>query len=164
MRTWMKRYFSFILLIIGLSSCKRIEVANEFESRTFLVSKQALLSAVVSLYLEYPKYIVPKDLGNFDNWRDNNDYLHDGRLFYFESNPQEIYLVTFTKGEKDSLSIPNTDIKIKAFETKKWLGHLGKNRVEFRKGLTKEIISKLENYTKTTVRKNKLKTNVYKVY
>jgi hypothetical protein len=143
-------------LICGLVSCGTLGGIGD--GIYFPISKKKLEIAMDSLYVKHPEYKTPKDWEKFNNWSERGYEFLESRIFYFKSSPEEMYYVTFIG---DSTALANTmkiRIGIRALNkgNYKWLldddlDSKEKERVE--KRFDVEIISKLEEYTKTKASK-----------
>ncbi|MEP6844674.1 MAG: hypothetical protein ABI861_01665 [Panacibacter sp.] len=146
----------FILLACTLTSCIGAGTLGGFDIRIFHTSKQNLVRAVDTLFAKYPEYQIPDKWKSFDDWKERGYDFLDSRIFYFKSEPEEMYYVTFLGAVNDSVQVNNTStsISIRAIDngTSHWTleeetNSPEKKRIENR--FDQEIISKLEQYTNT---------------
>lgn len=133
-----------------------------FDTRVFPTSKQKLVQAIDTLYSKYPNYKIPVKWKSRDDWKERGYDFLDSRIFYFPSDPEEMYYVTFYGDANDSIQVDTTitGISIRAVEnaTSGWTleantSSSDKKRIEAR--FDKEIISKLEKYTETKATREK---------
>ncbi len=122
----------------------------------FPTSKKKLEIALDSLFAKYPDYKIPKKWEPFNDWSARGYDFLESRIFYFKSSPEEMYYVTFIG---DSVMLADTTkigIGVRAIYNGdyrgKWL--LGdsldsKAKERITKRFHNEIVSKLEQYTKT---------------
>lgn len=139
-------------LICGLVSCGTLGGIGD--GIYFPISKKKLEIAMDSLYMKHPEYKAPKDWGKFNNWSERGYDFLESKIFYFKSSPEEMYYVTFIGDSTALASTTKIGIGIRALNkgSYKWLlnddlDSKEKERIE--KRFDDEIISKLEEYTKT---------------
>ena len=131
----------------------------------FPTSKDKLEIAMDSLFSEYPEYRIPAKFSKYDRWsKAGYDFL-ESRIFYFKSDPEEMYYITFVG---DSVTLADTskvtiairavfnekNIKEKLWLTADDLNSKEKERIENR--FDNEIVLKLQLYTKKKALKNSL--------
>lgn len=131
----------------------------------FPTSKKKLEIAMDSLYSEHPEYKIPAKWNKYNDWsKAGYDFL-ESRIFYFKSDPEEMYYITFIG---DSVALADTSkiaIGIRAVFNEKniagkwWLAAddlKSKDKERIEKRFDAEIISKLELYTKKKASKKSL--------
>jgi hypothetical protein len=132
-----------------------------FDSRTFPTSKKNLVQAIDTLFAKHPEYIIPDKWKTFDDWKTRGYDFLVSRIFYFNSPPEEMYYVSFLGDANDSIQTDTnrTSISIRAinngnsgWKLEKNTSSSDKERIE--KRFDEEIISKLEEYTKTKAVRN----------
>lgn len=119
----------------------------------FPVSKKKLEIAFDSLYFYHPNYIIPSKWEENNNWSKRGYGFLDGRIFYFNSHPEEMYYISFIGDKSTFKDTTHIDISIRsvfAGNKRKWLKQEDftkeeESRIQTR--FKKEIISKLEKYT-----------------
>ncbi|MFL9832216.1 hypothetical protein ABS764_15295 [Flavobacterium sp. ST-87] len=133
-----------------------------FDTRMFPTSKRKLVQGIDTLFSKYPNYKIPDKWKSRDDWKERGYDFLDSRIFYFPSDPEEMYYVTFYGDANDSIQLDTTKtgISIRAVEnaTSGWTledntSSSDKKRIEAR--FDKEIISKLEQYTGTKATREK---------
>jgi len=126
----------------------------------FSTSKKKLEVAIDSLYSKHPEYRIPEKWKVFNSWSENGYGFLESRIFYFNSSPEEMYYVTFIGDSAMLADATKTGIGVRAVfngdANGKWfldqdLDSREKQRME--KRFDGEIISKLEEYTKTKISK-----------
>jgi hypothetical protein len=145
------------LIFTLITSCGTL---GGFQDRNFPTSKNKLEFAMDSLYVEHPEYNIPTRWKTFDNWSDRGYGFLESRIFYFKSPPEEMYYVTLVGDSTVLADSTNVTIAIRSVFngiTNRWLLNddvdvKEKARIESR--FDKEIISKLERYTKTKASRN----------
>ena len=71
----------------------------------FPTSKKKLEIAMDSLYSEHPEYKSPAKWNKYNDWsKAGYDFL-ESRIFYFKSDPEEMYYITFIG---DSVALADT--------------------------------------------------------
>lgn len=132
-----------------------------FDSITFPTFKKNIVASIDSIYKMYPSYKIPDKWKYHDDWKRRGYDFLDSRIFYFKSEPEEMYYVTFLGDANDSVQTNqnNTSISIRAFlkynlgdsfeswHTEDQCRSKEKKRIE--KRFNEEIISKIEALTKT---------------
>ena len=122
-----------------------------FDSRNFVTPKQNIEKAIDTLFVKKPEFKIPEKWKEYDTWKKRGFSSLDTRIFYFQSEPEEMYYVSFVEdgNEKQDENGP-TILAIRSIFTKrhnKWLkeedfGVDEKDRIK--KRFDREIISKLE--------------------
>lgn len=145
------RTFAFLLLFIIISCDGTL---GGFDSRNFVTPKQNIEKAIDTLFAKNPELKIPEKWKEYDNWKKSGYDFLDTRIFYFQSEPEEMYYVSFVEdgNEKQNENGP-TILAIRYIFTKrhnKWLKEedfeIGeKERIE--KRFDTEVVSKLEKYT-----------------
>lgn len=128
-----------------------------FETITFPTSKQTLVVAIDSLFAQYPEYKTPDKWKKRDDWKERGYDFLDSRIFYFKSEPEEMYYVSFYGDANDSLQVDTTKtgISIRAVDNSAdyiWTKESDISSSEERRiseRFQNEIVSKLEHYTNT---------------
>jgi len=149
------RTITFLSLCF-FTSCIGAGTLGGFDTRMFPTSKRNLVKAIDTLFARIPDYKIPDKWRSLDDWRERGYNFLDARIFYFKSEPEEMYYVSFYGDANDSIQIDTnrTGIAIRAVNngTGTWIleentSSSDKKRIEAR--FDKEIISKLEQYTGT---------------
>lgn len=147
---------TILFITFILTGCIGAGTLGGFDLRTFPTSKRNLVQAIDTLYLRHPEYEIPNKWKTFDDWHERGYDFLDSRIFYFKTNPEEIYYVTFIGDANDSIQVDTTKtaLSIRAYRNNKFgwtkeedLSSKEKKRVQQR--FDQEIISKLEEYTNT---------------
>ncbi|MDR7211676.1 hypothetical protein J2W48_003633 [Flavobacterium piscis] len=145
------------LFFILLFSCLLIScdgTLGGFDNRNFETPKQNIEKAIETLLVKNPELEIPEKWNDNDNWKKRGFGFLDTRIFYFQSEPEEMYYVSFVEdgNEKQNKNGP-TILAIRSVFTKRhnqWLkeedfDYNTKERIENR--FDTEIISKLEKYS-----------------
>jgi hypothetical protein len=145
------------LFFILLFSCLLVScdgTLGGFDSRNFETPKQNIEKAIETLFVKNPELEIPEKWKDNDDWKKRGFGFLDTRIFYFHSEPEEMYYVSFVEdgNEKQSENGP-TILAVRSVFTKrhnKWLKEEdfddnAKERIENR--FDTEIISKLEKYS-----------------
>ncbi|MBB6498156.1 hypothetical protein [Pedobacter cryoconitis] len=150
--------FKKLILILSLFSisCGNIGAGSlgAWKIKVFPVSNKQLALSINSIYKEYPKYKVP------EKWKYESEYwIRDGfevskiMFFYFDSNPEEMYFVSFLEPglvknpEYARLAIRSIFTEKTGWKEIKKYSDSEKLRIEGR--FEQEIIPKLERLTGT---------------
>ena len=152
----MNRYKILIIqcvIVCLIMSCGTLGGIGD-DAICFPTSKQKLEIAIDSLYFKYPEYKIPAKRESYNDLSERGYDFLESRIFHFKSHPEEMYYVTFI-GDSVMLSNPNKiELGIRAinYGDDRWfsgneLSDKEKQRVLSR--FDKEIIYKLEKYTKT---------------
>ncbi|HEY0297723.1 MAG TPA: hypothetical protein VGB84_00745 [Arachidicoccus sp.] len=128
-----------------------------FEIITFPTSKRVLVAAIDSLFAKNPEYGIPNKWKAEDDWNERGYSFLDSRIFYFKSEPEEVYYVSFYGDANKSVQVDTTKtgISIRAIDNDanyRWtkeedVGSTEENRIN--KRFQTEIITKLEQYANT---------------
>jgi hypothetical protein len=154
----MRQLLITILLICTLTGCfYGAGTLGGFDIRTFPTSKTTLVRAIDTLFAKHPEYVIPYKWQSRDDWKARGYDFLDSRIFYFSSNPEEMYYVSFIGDANDSIQANTkmTSISIRAVASNESVGwtleketsSADKERIE--KRFNEEIILKLEKYTRT---------------
>ena len=145
------KIFFILLFSCLLSNCGTL---GGFDSRNFATPKKNIEKAIDTLFIKNPELEIPEKWKEYDTWEKRGFGSLDTRIFYFQSEPEEMYYVSFVGdgNEKQDENGP-TILAIRSIFTKrhnKWLkeedfGDDEKERIE--KRFDTEIISKLEKYS-----------------
>ena len=128
--------------------------------KIFPTSKRKLQIAMDSLFIKNPQYKIPKKWESANNWSKRGYDFLENEILYFKSPPEEMYYVSYIGDSTMLADTTKTIIKIRAIYkgnyNGKWLmakdlNSDEKQRIENR--FDNEIISKLEDYTKTKILK-----------
>ncbi|REH00760.1 hypothetical protein [Flavobacterium aquicola] len=145
------RTFAFLLLFTMMSCDGTLA---DFKIISFPTSKKKLEIAIDSLYSNYPEYRMPEKWKEHDSWSKRGYDFLESRIFYFKNEPEEMYYVTFVGEEETLKDTTHIDIAISSVyrrRTGNWneedFDKEEKIRIQTR--FKREIISKLEKYTKT---------------
>ncbi|WPO77077.1 hypothetical protein [Flavobacterium sp. KACC 22761] len=144
----------FFILLFGylLISCDG--TLGGFDSRNFATPKKNIEKAIDTLFNKNAELEIPEKWKEYDNWKKRGYDFLDTRIFYFQSEPEEMYYVSFvTDGNEKQDENGPTILAIRSIFTKrhnKWLKEEDfsvdeKERIENR--FDAEIISKLEKYS-----------------
>jgi hypothetical protein len=153
-----------ILFICTLTGCfYGAGTLGGFDIRAFPTSKKNLVRAIDTLFAKHPEYIIPYKWESRDDWKARGYDFLDSRIFYFNSNPEEMYYVSFIGDANDSIQADTTitSISIRAVSSKETAGWTleketsSADKEEIEKRFDKEIISKLEKYTRTKATREK---------
>ena len=127
-----------------------------FDSRLFNVPKKNIEKAIDTLHQKNTELWIPEKWEEYNTWKQRGyDFLYS-RIFYFKSEPEEMYYVTFVSdGNENQERNGPTILAIRSVFTKKhnnWLliddfEITEKERIE--KRFEVEIVLKLEKYSKT---------------
>jgi hypothetical protein len=144
----------FFILLFGylLISCDG--TLGGFDNRNFETPKQNIEKAIETLFVKNPELEISEKWRDYDTWKKRGFGFLDTRIFYFQSEPEEMYYVSFVEdgNEKQNEKGP-TILAIRSVFTKRhsqWLKEEDfydseKERIENR--FDTEIISKLEKYS-----------------
>jgi hypothetical protein len=148
-----------VLLSIFFYGCHYSDdTLGGWPERTFPISKKKIGDAINRLYKENPEYRVP------DKWKYEDSSIRKAYFFlpsitfYFKGDPEEMYYVTFI-GDDAMLADPSQitiSIRLMNSGGSKWFKYIELNmdeRKRIQARFDKEIISKLELYTKTNAEK-----------
>ena len=132
----------------------------------FPTSKDKLEIAMDSLFSEYPEYSIPTKWNKYNDWsKAGYDFL-ESRIFYFKSDPEEMYYITFLGDSVTFADTSKVTIGIRAVFNEKnikekwWLTADDLNSKEKERIVNRfenEIVLKLQLYTK----KKALKKSLY---
>ncbi|MES2544740.1 MAG: hypothetical protein V4548_07635 [Bacteroidota bacterium] len=143
----------FFILLFGclFSNCGTL---GGFDTRNFETSKKNIVKAIDTLFVKNPELEIPEKWKEYDTWKKRGFGFLDTRIFYFQSEPEEMYYVSFISdgNEKQDENGP-TILAVRSVFTKRhnnWLkeedfGDDEKERIE--KRFDAEIINKLEKYS-----------------
>jgi hypothetical protein len=141
------------IVVLIFSNCNKI---NTFPEIYFSVPNRIVKIGIDSLFAKNIRFKMPKKWQNLDNWSQRGLGFLDSKIFYFQSNPEEMYYVTFSHytGEDSktcSLGIMGVNQGFRWFEYTE-ITDSEKIRIEER--FEREIVEKLQTYThtKATVR------------
>lgn len=144
----------FFILLFGslLISCDG--TLGGFDSRYFVTPKKNIEKAIDTLFVKNTELEIPEKWKEYDTWEKRGFGSLDTRIFYFQSEPEEMYYVSFVSdgNEKQDEKGP-TILAIRSVFTKRhnqWFKEEDfddntKERIENR--FDTEIISKLEKYS-----------------
>ena len=148
-----------IILSILLTGCIGAGTLGGFEAVSFPNSKSNVVKAIDSIYIVFPNYHLPDKWKAYDNWSERGYDFLDSRIFYFKSDPEEMYYVTFIGDANDSVQKVEgiTSLAIRAYmkadKPGKWqkeseTSSTERSRIEVRFRI--EIVSKINDFTKTS--------------
>jgi hypothetical protein len=146
--------FAFAYLLISNANISCGTLGAKFGIIDFPISKKKLEIGIDSFFSKNPEYAVPGKWISDTNWVRSGYGFLESRTFYFKSQPEEMYWVTFV-GDSAMLADPGVSrIAISAIFniTGRWIYGKDINDIELqrvRKRFQYEIISKIEQYTKT---------------
>jgi len=145
------KIFLFFLFSLIFFNCGTL---GGFDSRNFTTPKKNIEKAIDTLFAKNPELVIPEKWKSNDDWKKRGFGFLDTRIFYFQSEPEEMYYVSFVSdgNEKQDENGP-TILAVRSVFTKrhnKWLKEEdfddnAKERIENR--FDTEIISKLEKYS-----------------
>ncbi len=143
----------FFMVIISLSQT-RCGSLGAFEQIEFSVSKEKMDLAIEKLFIEYPEYKIPEEWIKFDDWSKRGYDFLDGKIFYFKSEPQELYYISYFTTEQSNSKKPTLKLAIRAINSgnERWLLSEDLSEREIKRIETRfrsEIIPKLEKYTQS---------------
>jgi hypothetical protein len=145
-------YIMLALTTINIWGCGTL---GGFDNITFPVTKATLVNAIDTLFARNPKYLIPEKWKQYDNWNAKGYGYLDTRIFYFNSDPEEMYYVSFV-GEYDSIHKNTKEVIIAIRAVFKvdsnWMLEENIKKSEKQriiKRFNDEIVSKLEEYTNT---------------
>lgn len=137
---------------LTLSACISGGTLGGFELRFFPTSKKNLVRAMDTFFIKYPEYKLPQKWVSYDDWKARGYDFLDGRIFYFKTNPEEIYYVTMYGDGNDSVQTDTTKtgISIRAYRNEKfgWTKEDDCSRQEkqrIQKRFDTEIVSKIDS-------------------
>ncbi len=150
-----------IILSILLTGCIGAGTLGGFETVSFPTSKSNVAKSIDSIYILFPNYQIPDKWKEYDSWSERGYDFLDSRIFYFKSDPEEMYYVTFIGDANDSVQKVEgiTSLAIRAYmnadKPGKWqkeseTSSSERNRIELR--FRNEIASKISDFTKTNSR------------
>ena len=153
----MKKIY-FILLIFACTSCNWLGAGTlgTFQQYYFIISEKDFEKEITKFYVNNPQYIIPEKWKELDNWNERGFGVLNGKIFYFKSNPEEIYYVTYHQlGDDFTLKegFKTIDISVRAVHSGeldwRWLKEKDFNKNEEEKKRIEdrfynEIILKLE--------------------
>ncbi|SHM44062.1 hypothetical protein [Flavobacterium chilense] len=148
-----KRIISIFIVFYILTACDG--TLGGFDTIKFFTSKNELNEAINNLYVNHSEYKVPNELEKFNNWKKSGYDFLEAYTFYFDKNPKEFYYVSFVGDDETFRDTTHVDIAIRSvfiIDKKKWLKEEDFNeeeKIRIQKRFKDEIISKLEEYTKT---------------
>lgn len=153
----MRKHMKIKIFFTLLFSCLLIScdgTLGGFDNRIFSTPKKNIEKAIDTLFVNNAELEIPEKWKEYDTWEKRGFGSLDTRIFYFQSEPEEMYYVSFVGdgNEKQDENGP-TILAIRSIFTKrhnKWLKEEDcddnlKERIENR--FDTEIISKLEKYS-----------------
>lgn len=141
---------SFLVLSTG---CKYYSAGTlgSFEESKFELTKSDLEIRINKLQEDYPEYKVPPKREEYNDWEQRGYSFLTGYIFYFESEPEEMYYVTFLGDTATLANSTQSALAIRAIHQTpgRWLlaedlTESDRRRVEER--FNKEIKAKLIYY------------------
>lgn len=144
--------YILIVLFFIITSCDG--TLRGFKNRSFLTPKNTIEKAIDNLYAKNPKLKIPEKWKTYDTWKKRGFEFLDTRILYFQSDPEEMYYISFVKNGKENQDENGpTILSIRSVFTKehnKWLKEEDfenneKERIE--KRFDTEIINELEKYS-----------------
>ena len=147
-----KQLASILLFLFLHSSCGTL---GGFDIRTFPTSKKVLVRSIDTLFARHPEYIIPEKWKNIDTGFAIGYNFLDSRFFYFNATPEEMYYVSFIGDANGSIQKDTTATRISiravndgtsGWKLEKKFNSSERERIE--KRFDKEIIYKIEEYTK----------------
>ncbi len=149
--------FTFLLAGCGFGA----GTLGGFEIINFPTSKRTLVASIDSLYAQYAEYKIPDKWKKRDDWKERGYDFLDSRIFYFKSEPEEMYYVSFY-GDANKLiqaDTTRTGISIRAVDNDANYIWTKESDISFseerriNKRFQNEIVSKIEEYTNTTAKR-----------
>ena len=125
-----------------------------FDNRNFTTPKKNIVKALDTLFVKNPELKIAEKWIKYEHWKNSGFDFLDSRIFYFQTEPEEMYYVTFVEnGNENQNNFGPTILAVRSVFTKrhnKWLKKENcseklKERIESR--FETEIISKLELYS-----------------
>ncbi|RYD57394.1 MAG: hypothetical protein EOP56_08795 [Sphingobacteriales bacterium] len=123
-----------------------------FETRIFPTSKKKLVRAIDTFFIGYPEYKLPQKWVSFNDWNARGYDFLDGRIFYFKTDPEEVYYITMYGDGNDSVQADTTKtgISIRAYRNKNigWTSESDCSRKEkqrVQKRFDEEIVSRIDS-------------------
>jgi len=146
------------ILLLSLTSCGGSIGAGTlggWKTVVFPVAEKHIDTAIHSLYTNYAKYNVPKKWkAESESWNQAGYDFLKPIFIYFNSGPEEMFYITYIDGGYGTQNPEWARIAIRAVYTEQngWKKNTEyndneKNRID--KRFWNEIITKLEDYTKT---------------
>ena len=139
------------LIFILMISCDG--TLGSFNGRKFTTPKKNIEKAIDTLFAKNPEYKIPENWKIYDNWKKAGYDFLDTRIFYLQSEPKEMYYVSFigNGNEKQNENGP-TILAIRAvnFGNYSWSNYeefTKKERERIEQRFDNEIISKIEKYS-----------------
>ena len=152
------RIIFFCLIFCLVISCGTLGSIGD--TIFFPTSKKKLEIAIDSLYAKHPEYKIPEKWEPFNDWSKLGYDFLESRIFYFKSEPEEMYYVAFYGDSTILADTTKVGIGIRAMYNGDYRGRwlLGdslsfKEKQRIKARFDREIVSKLEEYTKTKVTK-----------
>lgn len=145
------KLFLIILFSHSLVGCDG--TLGGFDNRNFEMPKQNIEKAIETLFVKNPELEIPEKWKDNDDWKKRGFGFLDTRIFYFKSEPEEMYYVSFVEdGNENQNQNGPTILAIRSVFTKRhnrWLKEEDfddymKERIQNR--FDTEIILKLEKY------------------
>jgi hypothetical protein len=150
-----KRKYTILLICFLLSACYSAGTLGGWDSVVFPKNEKTLDSALKILYTENQRYEVPEKWKfEADSWhRGGYDFLKSN-IFYFVESPEEMYYVSYIDPGTGTQNPEFARISIRAVYQNgdRWIENEDCDDAEkarIQKRFEKEIITKLEKYTKT---------------
>jgi hypothetical protein len=121
----------------------------------FKTSHQILERAIDTLYAKYPDYQIPQKWKAYDNFYVRPSKFLSKKIFYFKSQPEEMYDVTLIDDSIMTGDTSQTGLAIRAINRGgAWIQQdklTYKQQKKIQKRFNKEIIAKLKGFTKAKV-------------
>lgn len=92
----MRKIFS-ILILLTFDSCSWIGAGTlgAFKGYCFPISEKDFEKELINFYTSNPSYKLPKKWEDINNWEKSGYGSLNGKIFYFEETPEEMYYATF---------------------------------------------------------------------
>jgi hypothetical protein len=128
----------FIILSIILLSCGTL---GSFNTVSFPISKDRLLTAIDTVYKMYPKYQIPENWQKFNDWSERGYDFLESKIFYFDTAPKEMYYVTILNDSTDNSEV-SMSVRAVCKGTDKWF---------IEEDLSTEEVKRIENRFDTAI-------------
>jgi hypothetical protein len=156
-----KRQISFFIILFLTSCGFGAGTLGGFDTYFFPTSKKLIKESIDSLYSKHPEYKIPKKWIYFDDWKARGYDFLETNIYYFNSEPEEMYYVSFYGDANDSIQVDEskTGISVRAVNNgygwilEKETSTNEKARIE--KRFYDEIVSKIELYSGTISKREK---------
>ncbi|CAG5002258.1 hypothetical protein DYBT9275_02852 [Dyadobacter sp. CECT 9275] len=99
-----------MILIVGCNSksCNLDKIAGTlgaFQKWSFAISEMQMEKGIENLYTQNPNCRIPEKWVHLDDWKQGGYGFLNGKIFYFEDQPEEMYFVSYYEGSMDSQDV-----------------------------------------------------------